>query len=85
MSNPADKQRHEQNLESFTASFLLSEFRKDIRSLHDEFRLDINAINTRFDTVNNKIDSNFKWTLSILFLTTFSIIGTMIGLTFATH
>ena len=65
--------KSEKEMEPFTASFLLGEFRKDIRSMHEEFRSDIRSIhddmnsinsridatNARIDTTNNKIDSKF--------------------------
>ena len=65
----------EKNLDSFTASFLLSEFRKDIRELTEEHRADRRKIEEKFDRVDEKfdkmsakIDTNFKWLMGILLI-----------------
>jgi hypothetical protein len=72
---------HEPKMTNFSASFLLSEFRKDIRSLHAEFRNDFKTLDAKISTTNDKlatkIDTNFKWTLGIIFVMTFSILGIM--------
>lgn len=63
--------KQETKLEEFTASFLLSEFRKDIRELRSEFRND-------FRDLDNKIDNRFMWMLSIQFGTLLTVIGTIL-------
>ena len=59
----------EKELEPFTASFLLAEFRKDVRSIDD-----------KIDKVNEKIDNRFLWSLSIQFGTLVATLGTVITL-----
>ena len=92
MTNQASNTSTEKEMHSFTASFLLSEFRKDIRSLHDHFRndirdlhSDINAVNGRIDVTNqrldsaiSKIDNRFLWTLGTMLGIAFAIIGVVI-------
>ena len=48
--------KSEKEMEPFTASFLLGEFRKDIRSMHEEFRSDIRSIHDDMSSINNRID-----------------------------
>lgn len=86
--------KSESKLEDFTASFLLSEFRTDIRNLHGEFRKDIRNMHDEFrrdvcelksdmslmaSNFNTKIDNNFKWILSIVIPSFFVTILTVIG------
>ena len=82
----------EKDLELFTASFLLSEFRRDIRALHEEFRKDVRAIhsdmnainnridttNQRIDTTNSKIDNKFTWTIGIQVASLITILGVIL-------
>ena len=85
--------KSEKEMEPFTASFLLGEFRKDIRSMHEEFRSDIRSIhddmnsinsridatNARIDTTNNKIDSKFMWTIGVQVATLVTVIASILG------
>lgn len=59
--------KQESKLEEFTASFLLSEFRKDMREVHRDM-----------GQINKKIDSRFMLMLSIQFGTLATVIGTIL-------
>jgi hypothetical protein len=63
------KNTPEKELEPFTASFLLQEFRKDMRHIDQQFK-----------DIDHKIDSRFLWTLSVQFGALFTIIGTILVL-----
>jgi hypothetical protein len=69
------KNTPEKELEPFTASFLLQEFRKDMRHIDlqfTEFRKDIKDL-------DHKIDNRFLWTLSIQCGTFMAILGAFLG------
>lgn len=75
------KIKKEAPLQEFTASFLLSEFRKDMRHIDKKFdTIDakFNAIDAKFDRVNSKIEGNFKWTLGTMIVIAVSIIGVIL-------
>ena len=61
--------KQESKLEEFTASFLLSEFRKDMREVHRDM-----------GQINKKIDNKFVVMLSIQFGTFATLIGTVLTL-----
>ena len=67
----------EKNLESFTASFLLSEFRKDIRSLHGDMNAKIDATNNRIEATNARIDTKFMWLTGFQFVTLCTVIASI--------
>ena len=70
------KNTPEKELEPFTASFLLQEFRKDMRHIDQKFdhmdkkflHIDgkFDRIDEKFDRMGAKIDNNFKWLVGIL-------------------
>lgn len=68
------KIKKEAPLQEFTASFLLSEFRKDMRHIDKKF----DSIDAKFDRVHAKIEGNFKWTLGTMIVIAVSIIGVIL-------
>ena len=56
------KNTPEKELEPFTASFLLQEFRKDMRHIDQKF----DHVDNKIDQMGNRIDNNFKWLVGIL-------------------
>ena len=77
MTKHNENSSHEKKMENFTASFLLSEFRADIRHIENNIDQKFDVIGDKFSAINTRLDSNFKWTLGIMFVMTFSILGIM--------
>ena len=78
MSSTRHKIPDEKVVEPFTASFIFSELKNDIRNLSNEIKGDIRHLDAKIDKVNTKVDTNFRWMLGIFIVSTISIIATII-------
>ncbi len=79
----------EKPLEEFTASFLLSEFRKDNRELREEMQRANRELREEMQRANQEVrtdvrrledemKSNFKWIVGIQFGTLVAVLGTIL-------